>query len=141
MNLRFNFLTKAVLPNRTSLKAFIARIFEIENRKAGQLNFIFCSDEYLLDINQTYLKHDYYTDIITFNLSSNAQTIEGEIYISVDTVKENAIQFHTTSVHELHRVIFHGILHLLGYDDKTTKHQTQMTEKEDFYLQLYFNKG
>ncbi|RYF91234.1 MAG: rRNA maturation RNase YbeY [Chitinophagaceae bacterium] len=139
MNISFNFLAPVTLNKRRDLKAHIKRMFELEQKHGGQLNFIFCSDDYLLDINRTYLNHNYFTDIITFDLSqSNSNLIEGEIYISIDTVRSNAEQFHTTPNHELHRVIFHGVLHLLGYNDKTTAQQQLMTTKEDFYLNLYF---
>lgn len=141
MNISFNFLEKTTLSKRRELKAFIARMFEMEKVKAGQLNFIFCSDDYLLDINKTYLQHDYFTDIITFNLSAEgSHSIDGEIYISIDTVKDNALRFKNSVARELHRVIFHGVLHLIGYDDKTSSHQKTMTSKEDFYLQLYFDQ-
>ncbi len=140
MKISFNFLKKVTLANRTHLRGFIVRMFEMEKHKAAQINFIFCSDDFLLDINRTYLKHDYYTDIITFNLSAEgSNSIDGEIYISVDTVKDNAARFKNSLNKELHRVMFHGILHLIGYDDKTTMHQDIMTQKEDFYLQLYFD--
>jgi probable rRNA maturation factor len=101
------------------------------------INYIFCSDEYLLALNQGYLRHNTLTDIITFDYSASKKLIEGEIYISVERVKENAqklkIEFHE----ELLRVIVHGILHLLGYSDKTSKDKTEMRKKEDSYLSLH----
>jgi len=142
MKISFNFLEKITLTNRTGLKAFIARMFEMEKCKAGQINFIFCSDEFLLEINKTYLQHDYYTDIITFNLSAEGSSfIDGEVYISIDTITDNALRFSNSVSKELHRVMFHGILHLIGYDDSSQRLQTIMTDKEDFYLQLYFDQG
>lgn len=139
MNISFNFLVKTSLPKRQQLKSFITDIFISEKKKARSLNYIFCSDEYLLEINKTYLGHDYFTDIITFDLTElGSKIIEGEIYISIDTVKDNAKRFETTIAKELHRVIFHGVLHLCGYNDKTIIEQTQMTEKENYYIDKYF---
>jgi rRNA maturation RNase YbeY len=124
------------LKDRTALKAFIALLFKKEKKKLTSLNYIFCSDEYLLDINKQYLNHDFYTDIITFELSDNEST-EGEIYISIDRVKENALQFGTAFQEELHRVIFHGALHLCGYKDKTKADIAEMRRKERKYLADY----
>lgn len=139
MHISFNFLSKISLTKRTDLRGFIAKMFKMEKRKPGQINFVFCSDQFLLDINKAYLQHTYFTDIITFDLSVEGRNcIDGEIYISTDTVRENAGRFNNPIGKELHRVIFHGVLHLVGYDDKTLGQQQTMTEKEDFYLQLYF---
>ncbi len=139
MNISFNFLAKISLPKRQQLKSFITDIFKNEKKKARSLNYIFCSDQYLLEINKTYLGHNYFTDIITFDLTEpGSKTIEGEIYISIDTVKDNAKRFKTTISKELYRVIFHGVLHLCGYDDKTITDKSQMTEKENYYLEKYF---
>lgn len=140
MNISFNFSSKISLQNRNGLKDFISSIFKLENKSATSLDFVFCSDNFLLDINKTYLQHNYYTDIITFNLSApNSKLIEGEIYISVDTIRDNAQRFQTTFKQELHRVIFHGVLHLCGYKDKSTNEKQLITQKEDYYLDLYFN--
>lgn len=125
------------LKNRTSLKAFIAHLFKKEGKKLTSLNYIFCDDEYLLNINKQYLQHDFYTDIITFELSDTDST-EGEIYISVDRVRENAAQFKTSFKEELHRVIFHGALHLCGYKDKSNTHKAEMRKKEQEYLKAFF---
>lgn len=139
MNISFNFLAKTSLLKRQQLKSFIKDIFKNEKKKARSLNYIFCSDQYLLEINKTYLGHNYFTDIITFDLTEpGSKTIEGEIYISIDTVKDNAKRFKTTISKELYRVIFHGVLHLCGYDDKTITDKSQMTEKENYYLEKYF---
>lgn len=105
----------------------------------SKLRFIFCSDAYLLEINRQYLQHDYYTDIITFDLGE-AGNIDGEIYISVERVKENAGLMQTSFKEELHRVIFHGVLHLCGYKDKLKSERLEMRSKEDRLLQLYFNQ-
>ena len=101
------------------------------------VNYIFCSDEYLLDINKDHLKHDYYTDIITFQLSPPDSPILSDIYISVERVRDNAAQFGSTFRDEIHRVVFHGMLHNCGYKDKTKKDGQLMRSKEDEYLQLY----
>ena len=102
------------------------------------MDYIFCSDEYLLHINQTYLQHDYYTDIITFELSDTRET-EAEIYISLDRVKDNAAQFGEPYQKEILRVIFHGALHLCGYKDKSAVEAALMRKMEDKYLALFGN--
>lgn len=130
--------TTISLTNRTGLKLFIASIFKSEGRQLQNLNYVFCSDEYLLEINRSSLNHDYYTDIITFDLSSVKGVIEGEIYISVDRVRDNAQSLAVTIQEELHRVIFHGALHLCGYKDKSSKDSKAMRAAEDKYLGKYF---
>jgi len=138
MAVNFYFEKQIRLNGRRQLKAFIRSIFEKERKALDSLNYIFCDDEYLLDINKQYLKHDYYTDIITFDLSASKQEATiGEIYISVDRVKDNAITHKSTLEKELHRVIFHGALHLCGYKDKSTAQKKQMRSKEDLYLLKY----
>lgn len=126
------------LSNRNKLKLFIERLFETEKQQMVSISYVFCSDSALLDINQRFLKHDYYTDIITFNLSNDPLVIEGEIYISVDRVRENAQKLGVTLKEEFHRIIFHGALHLCGYKDKTNPEKNKMTKTEDKYLRLYF---
>lgn len=141
-DIRFFFLdAEANLPQRTALKQFISSLFKKEKKKLASLNYIFCSDEYLLRVNQQYLKHDYYTDIITFDLSEMAGSITGEIYISLDRVRDNAKKFQTTLKTELHRVIFHGALHLCGYNDKTKAQQQRMRQAEDVCLNTFFAAG
>ena len=130
----FHFLKAVHFTKRRALKAFIPTIFKREKVAFKSLSYIFCSDDYLLDINRQYLQHDYYTDIITFDLSQGGGSVAGEIYISVDRVKDNARQFNTTMTEELHRVIFHGALHLCGYKDKTAKEEKLMRDKEAEYL-------
>ena len=103
------------------------------------LHIIFVDDPYLLEINQVNLKHDFFTDIITFDYSQKTHCIEGEIYISLDRVKDNAKTYQSTYIHELHRVIFHGVLHLLGYKDSTEKEKTLMTEYENLWLHQYLS--
>lgn len=139
MDINFNFQKNIALTNRLKLKQFIIRLFKTEKVAAESISYVFCSDEFLLQINKDYLKHDYYTDIISFDLSLNKNSpVIGEVYISVDTIRDNAKRFETTIQLELHRVIFHGALHMCGYKDKTKKDQAIMTTKEDEYLSLYF---
>jgi probable rRNA maturation factor len=130
--------TNPTLPNRTGLKSFIQSIFGSEKKKLGSLNYIFCTDKALLEINRQFLQHDYYTDIISFELSGKGDPIQAEIYISVDRVKENALTHGVSFRSELHRVIFHGALHLCGYRDKKKPEKALMTQKEDQYLSSYF---
>lgn len=113
------------------------KLLKQEGRKPGSINFIFCSDEYLLDINKNYLKHNFYTDIITFDLSSSSDSLEAEIYISVDRVRDNAQTMNTTIIEEIHRVMFHGLLHLCGYGDKKEKDVIIMRNKEQEYIDSY----
>jgi rRNA maturation RNase YbeY len=135
----FHFLTKPFfLPKRKELKVFIEQLFKKEKKTLQHISYIFCSDDYLLKINQQYLKHDFYTDIITFDLSETKEVI-GEVYISIERVHENAKQFGTSFFEESHRVVFHGALHLCGFDDKSSVKKKEMTLKEDYYLYKYFS--
>lgn len=127
------------LPYRSDLKKFIGSIFKKEKKKLKNINYIFCSDKRILQINSNYLKHYYYTDIITFDLSEQDLGIVGEIYISIDRVKENAEKFGTTFKSEIHRVIFHGALHLCGYTDKGGSEKIIMRNKENSLLLAYFS--
>ena len=120
----------------TLLRSWIQETIIQENHELSELNFIFCSDDYLLKINQQYLDHDTYTDIITFDHSEEKESIYGDVFISIDRVKENSKEFKTTFLNELHRVIIHGTLHLLGYTDKNKTSKAQMTAKENQYLAL-----
>jgi probable rRNA maturation factor len=124
---------KFTLKNKTILKKWITSTIEKKKRKAGDLNFIFCSDEHLLGINKQYLNHDTYTDIITFDYSKDdpKQPVSGDIFISVERVEENAKKFSKSFENELHRIIIHGTLHLLGYKDKTKLAKEEMTKEED----------
>ena len=123
------------LKNKKKLKHFIDFLFKNEGKKINHLNYIFCTDQALLKINKKYLNHDFYTDIITFDVSSS--TISGDIYISTDRVRENAKTYQVGFQKELHRVIFHGALHLCGYNDKTSRQKKLMTKMEDYYMDLY----
>ena len=126
------------LKDKAKVKTWVKATIEAEGYKLQELNYIFCSDDFLLDINRQYLQHDYYTDIITFDLSEPGQPINAEIYISVERVRDNARQFNSTLKQEIHRVIFHGALHLCGYGDKKPKEEVLMRKMEDKYLSLYF---
>ena len=133
----FFFDKKVTLGKRGALKKFLTSIFTKEQKKLGGVSFIFCSDEYLRSINKRYLRHDYFTDIVTFDLSGKTEPVRGEVFISIDRVKDNAKLFGVSLKKELHRVIIHGVLHLCGYHDKTSGQKKQMTALEDNYLASY----
>ena len=123
------------LKNKELIRKWISHTIKDEGfKRSKELNFIFCSDRYLLSINQQYLDHNTYTDIITFDNSEEENIISGDIFISIDRIKENAIEFKVKESHELHRVMIHGVLHLCGYLDEKAKDKELMTKKEDFYL-------
>jgi probable rRNA maturation factor len=126
--------------NRVELKVFINKLFKSEKCRLSNLNIIFCTDEALLQINCDFLQHDYYTDIITFPINQAKASIEAELYISIDRVKDNAKAATVSFKEELHRVIFHGCLHLAGYNDKSSQQIKKMREREDHYLRLYLKK-
>ena len=135
---QFHFLQESSLPKeRRRLKAFIKSIFKKEKTALKSVSYIFCSDDYLLGINQQFLKHNYYTDIISFTLSDFSEPVTGEIYISAERVKENAIKYGVDMMTELYRVVFHGALHLCGYKDKTSEEKKEMRSAEDKYLDLF----
>lgn len=137
---RVNFFYQDVsfsFTNRTILKDFLKNLFSKEGQKLSELNIIFCTDDALLEINRTFLQHDYYTDIITFPISEGSEPIQAELYISIDRVRDNAKQGGVSFKEELHRVIFHGCLHLSGYGDKSSQQIKKMREREDYYLRLY----
>lgn len=125
------------LNHRTRLKKYIESIFRTEKKRLGTINYIFCSDERLLEINRKFLHHDYYTDIITFELTT-VPSIQAEVYISIDRVRDNARAIGATFRSELHRVMFHGSLHCCGYGDKTRKAEQEMRRAEDRHLRRYF---
>jgi probable rRNA maturation factor len=130
----------AKLKEKRRLSAFLDELVRKNLKKARrvQLNYIFCSDEHLLGINQQFLDHNTYTDIITFDLGEYDDEVLGEIYVSVDRVADNAEKFGVSYNDELHRVIFHGALHLCGYKDKTEADRKEMRRKEDLCLKQYF---
>lgn len=112
---------------------WLTQVSSLENKVCGPISIIFCSDDYLLSVNNEYLDHDFFTDIITFDYSSNSE-ISGDLFISIDRVKENAITFNVAFIQELYRVLVHGVLHLCGYGDKSPEEELIMRSKEDFYL-------
>lgn len=120
---------------RRLTSGWIKNAIDFEGKFMGNISFIFCSDDYLLEVNRKFLQHDYFTDIITFDYVEDNR-ISGDIFISVDRVKENAVMFSKTFENELNRILIHGILHLLGYKDKEIRDKVVMTEKEDFYLNM-----
>lgn len=136
-NIYFFYETPVSLRNRTKLKKAITQMLKKHNRETESLNFIFVTDKRLLEINQQYLQHDYYTDIISFELSIPSQPLVGEIYISIDRVKDNARQLKQTLTRELHRVIIHGVLHFCGYKDKSVAQAKKMREAEEQFLLRY----
>jgi len=133
---------KALLKNKLALKQFLKALVAEHLPKVKQvnMNYIFCDDAYLLQINQDFLQHDTYTDIITFDLSETEKTLDAEIYVSVERLQENADKFKVTYERELHRVIFHGTLHLCGFKDKKKEEQVIMKQMEDKCLASYFDK-
>lgn len=106
-----------------------------EVKKLGDVTIIFCSDNYILDVNMRYLQHDYFTDIITFDYCEG-NVLSGDLFISIDTVRENAAEYGAEFDEELHRVIVHGLLHLIGYDDRTPEEEMEIHRKEDYYLSI-----
>ena len=122
--------------NFLELSKWLEQIIKREKRVAGDIVCVFCDDKYLLEKNIKYLNHDYLTDVITFDYCED-RTVSGDILISVERVRENGKSYNVSFFTEIKRVIVHGLLHLLGYDDKTNSSKQEMTEKEDFYLNLY----
>ena len=135
-----NFFTENisyVLRDKSGVRKWLDRCARKEKKKIGTLNYIFCSDRYLRKINKQHLNHDYNTDIITFpDNSAGDKSISGEMYISIDRVKVNAAEYGVSVKNELHRVMVHGLLHLCGYDDKTSKGRMEMRKREDTCLSL-----
>jgi probable rRNA maturation factor len=132
-----NFFTEGVsnpVKNKTILKNWIKQVVGTEGKKPGDINIIFCDDEYLLSINKQYLEHDYYTDIITFNY--NNEKVNGDLFISLDRVGDNAEKNNVPRETELRRVMIHGVLHLLGYNDKSEKEEAAIRKKENECLKL-----
>ncbi len=137
---QFHHLYKPVFfKNRNSLKKYILQLLKREGKKVGHINYILCDDSYLLKLNWEHLNHNNYTDIITFELSNKGLPLVAEIYISIERVRENAKTFKTTFTRELHRVLFHGILHLVGYNDKTPRQASKMRQLEEKYLNNWFH--
>jgi rRNA maturation RNase YbeY len=124
------------LKNQTKIRSWLRKAVQEHTKKVSCINYIFTSDNHLLAINRKYLKHNTYTDIITFNQSSIPTKIEADIYISIERIQANSIKLKTQFSDELHRVMIHGLLHLLGYDDKTNAEKEYMRKKENHYLAL-----
>jgi rRNA maturation RNase YbeY len=137
---QFHFHSPCSLPNRRKLKLFIHSLFKKEKLPFSLITIIFCDDKYLLELNMQFLKHDFYTDILSFPLSAKGEPVIGEIYISVDRVRDNAKNLGASFREELHRVIFHGILHFCGYKDKSSADIILMRSREDKCLNTYFRK-
>lgn len=136
---KINFFNEDIdfkLEHTTEIKEWISQIIADNSFIIKQLNYIICSDNYLLEINRSYLSHDYLTDIITFDNSDERATIEADVFISLDRIKDNAQQLGTHSNIELSRVLIHGVLHLLGWNDKTQEDKVEMREKEEACLSL-----
>ncbi len=124
--------TKFELQQQQAVEDWLRQVIKQEGSTLAELNYIFCSDEYLYQMNMDYLQHDTYTDVITFPYSE--ELVHGDVFISIERVFDNASHFDVTVADELHRVVVHGLLHLLGYHDKTEAQQAEMTQKEDTYL-------
>ena len=138
MSISFNQAdSKVTLANRVALKSFIEKRVKKEGFSIETLTYVFCSDKYLLKMNKDFLSHNYYTDIISFDLSETPGNLIGEVYISFDRVKDNAKTHGTTLKEELHRVIFHGALHFCGYKDKKPTDTKKMRQMEDRWLSAY----
>lgn len=127
------------LPKHENLEAWIDFAIQNENCFTGKISYIFCSDDYLLNVNKQYLNHDYYTDIITFDYVKD-DLISGDMFISADRIQDNAKTFGVCFENELLRVMIHGIMHLVGYDDLTDEQEAEIHKMEDFYLDLYYNR-
>jgi len=127
-----------VLKNKAQLRDWFIDTAKAESNCIKELNYVFCSDAYLLEMNQSYLNHDTYTDIITFDNSETDKNVLGDVFISIDRIRENATSFGVSESEELHRVMIHGLLHLLGYSDKSKTEKAKMTEKENHYLALRY---
>ena len=127
--------TDFIFRHKTLNNKWLRLVAESEIRRIGDITIIFCSDNYILDVNQKFLQHDYFTDIITFDYCEGDK-LSGDLFISIDTVKENALEYGTDFSEELNRVIVHGVLHLIGYDDHSEEDIEQMRRKENYYLSL-----
>jgi len=134
-----NFFSEKIpfqLRQKQAIRLWIQAVARKAKKNCGDINFIFCSDKYLLSLNRDYLKHNYFTDIITFSNSTDKQTISGDVYISIERVRENARSFHSSVKDELHRVMIHGVLHLSGFNDKTQAESLMMRGMENKMLSL-----
>lgn len=138
MSITFHYQAPFKIPKAKFLKHFLNQVAIGEGHSIKSLSVIITTDDFLLGLNQRFLSHDYYTDILTFNLANPGDPfIQAELYISIERVKENASTNHVTVLHELRRIMIHGLLHLCNYTDKTVPAQSIMTEREDYYLHLF----
>ncbi len=139
---KINYFSESInysINDEKTISDWLHLITKTENFDISELNYIFCNDKYLYSLNVEYLNHDTFTDIISFDFSEENGKITGDIYISIERISENAKKFSKTFENELHRIMAHGLLHLLGYSDKTKSEKLVMTEKEDYYLSLLEN--
>ncbi|MBQ3691237.1 MAG: rRNA maturation RNase YbeY [Bacteroidales bacterium] len=127
------------LPDNSLLRSWIEYTIHSENKELGNISYIFCSDEYLWNMNKQYLNHDYYTDIITFDYVKD-DVVSGDLFISYDRISDNAEKFSVLRETELLRVMIHGVLHLIGYDDVTDELEKEIHKKEDFYIDIFEKK-
>ena len=134
-SISFHFVQRFYFPNRTAVKDVVAGIGRKYSKEVFELTYVFCDDKYLLDINRRFLQHDYYTDILSFELSDVKNQVSGEVYISVDRVRENAESLDEPFGEELARVIFHGALHLCGLKDKSSREIALMRAEENYFLE------
>ena len=121
--------------NEERVKQWLQAVADDSSFQLGAISFIFCNDDYILDVNRKYLNHDYYTDVITFDYSER-KILSGDVFISLDTVQSNALEFHTTYEDELHRVVVHSVLHLMGFKDKSNVDAREMRQNENHCLEL-----
>ncbi len=132
----FNYETEFTLDNEEAISHWISNVIKSEDKKEGEINYIFCDDEYLLQINQEHLQHDYYTDIISFDYTVGNE-ISGDMFISIERVKENAVDFNVSFEEELKRVLVHGVLHYCGFKDKSEADELLLSSKEDEKLAMF----
>lgn len=132
----FNYELDFSLQNEDTFSSWISSVIVSENKKEGDINYIFCDDEYILEINKQYLNHDYYTDIISFDYSIGNE-LHGDVFVSIDRIRENAVDFKVPFEDELKRVIIHGVLHYCGYKDKTSEEEVLMRVKEDEKIAMF----
>lgn len=134
--INFHYETQFELPNEAQIEQWISKVIASENKREGEINYIFCDDEYLHKLNVEFLQHDTLTDIISFD-NSVGNELHGDIFISIERVEENAKEYQVTFDEELKRVMVHGVLHYCGFKDKTETDQVKMTTKEDEKLQMF----
>ncbi len=140
MNSKIQFFpegTSFILKNKNAIRSWLIKAIDEEKKKPWYINFIFCNDDYLLELNKIYLNHNTLTDILTFTFAEQPDIVSGDIYISVERVEENAENFGEQKDRELRRVMIHGVLHLVGYRDKTSIDRKIMREKENYFLNKY----